>query len=175
MNKEGQNKNKKKRLSNSNRFLLLVTGIYIGIAFFEPELIKNALWRTGEVLVKILPVLVLVFVVIYIINRYLNTQKIRKHLGEHSGWRGWVYAVIVGVLLAGPPYVLYPIFGDLQDKGMKNSLIAVIFYNRNVKLQFLPALIYYFGLSFSIILSVYMILFSLLNGVLVGALVKKAE
>ncbi|MDY6822450.1 MAG: bile acid:sodium symporter [Thermodesulfobacteriota bacterium] len=36
--------------------------------------------------------------------------------------------------------MLYPIFGDLQKGGVKNSLIAVVHYNRNVKLQFLPAM-----------------------------------
>ena len=163
---------KKKRLSNSNKFLFLVIGIYAGLGFYDIILVKDAFFRTFNVFLKIIPILVLVFVVIYIINRYLDAQKIQKHIGEKSGFKGWVYAVIAGVLIAGPPYVLYPIFGDLQKKGMKNSLIAVILYNRNVKLQFLPAMVYYFGLSFSLVLSVYMILFSLLNGALLGALTK---
>lgn len=166
-------KTSKKKISNANIFLLIVLGIYMILGFYDIILVKGALRRTLEVFVDIIPVLFLVFAVIYIINRYLDTQKMQKYLGAESGIRGWVYAVIVGVFLAGPPYILYPIFGDLQKKGMKNSLIAVILYNRNVKFQFLPALIYYFGLPFSVVLSVYMIIFSLLNGVLVGSLTKK--
>ena len=173
MNKKSLEQLKKKRLSNSMRFLLVVVILYIGLAFWDPALIKGAVWKTGEVFVQILPILVLVFGVIYVINHYLDPQKIERHLGEESGIRGWLYAVIAGILIAGPPYVLYPIFGDLQKGGMKNSLIAVVLYNRNVKVQFLPAMIYYFGLPFSVVLSFYMLLFSLFNGMLVGFFSKK--
>ncbi len=169
-----EKKIKKIRISKSFLFLLMVVFLYAVVGFFDIVLVKEALGKTLEIFLKILPILVLVFGLIYLINRYFDTKKVQKHLGEESGLRGWIYAVVAGVVLAGPPYILYPIFGKLQDKGMKNSLIAVILYNRNVKLQFLPALIYYFGLPFSIILSFYMIVFSLFNGILVGILSKNS-
>ncbi|MFW5888198.1 MAG: permease [Patescibacteria group bacterium] len=168
-------KMKKKRMSNGIKFLLAVVGIYAIVALFDPALVEKAVIKTVEIFIQIIPILILVFAVIYIINRYLDPQKIQKHIGEKSGIKGWLYAVIAGVLIAGPPYVLYPVFGDLQKKGMKNSLIAVILYNRNVKIQFLPAMIYYFGLPFSVVMSIYMIIFSLLNGIVVEKLAGKNE
>lgn len=170
MRKRETSQMKKKRLSNSIRFLLIVVGIYIFIGFFDIHLIAKAVTETGVIFLKILPILAFVFIILYLINRYLNTKKIQKHLGEKSGIRGWLYAVIAGIVLAGPPYVLYPILGDLQKREMKNSLISVILYNRNVKIQFLPAMVYYFGLSFTVVISIYMLVFSLVNGALVGVL-----
>lgn len=172
MNKKGVSRMKKKRLSNSIRFLLIVIGIYITVGFFDIDLAMKAATKTGVIFVKILPILAFVFAIIYAVNRYLDAEKIQKHIGHESGIRGWLYAIVAGVIIAGPPYVLYPIFGDLQKKGMKNSLIAVILYNRNVKIQFLPAMVYYFGLAFTVVISIYMIIFSLVNGALVGALTK---
>lgn len=163
------------RTSATVKFLVVVLGIYIVISFFDTGLAVKAAIDTGETLVKIVPVLILVFGVIYFINRYLNTSKLQKHVGGESGIRGWLYAIIAGILVSGPPYVLYPLFGDLQKKGMRNALLAVILYNRNVKIPFVPVMIYYFGTAFTIIVSVYIILFSIANGLLVEALTNKKE
>ncbi|MCD4693857.1 hypothetical protein K8R62_00675, partial [bacterium] len=75
-----------------------------------------------------------------------------------------------GVLISGPPYVLFPLLGDLKKKGMSNSLIAVLLYNRNVKITFIPVMIYYFGLEFTVIISILIILFSVPNAWLVAHL-----
>ncbi|MBW2540150.1 MAG: hypothetical protein JRE27_11165 [Deltaproteobacteria bacterium] len=79
------------------------------------------------------------------------------------------------MLVSGPPYVLYPLLGELKKRGMTNSLLAVFLYNRNVKIPFIPAMIYYFGLKFTIILSVYIIIFSIMNGKIMEALTKETE
>ena len=50
---------------------------------------------------------------------------------------------------------------------MKNSLIAVFLYNRAVKPALIPLMIYYFGLSYLIVLTIVMIIFSIINGILV--------
>jgi hypothetical protein len=53
-----------------------------------------------------------------------------------------------------PPYLLYPMLAEFQMHGAKNSLLAAFLYKRNVKIHFLPVMIYYFGLRYSLIVSV---------------------
>ena len=92
-------------------------------------------------------------------------------MGKDSGLKGWFYDLIGGIIISGPPYVLYPMLGELQDNGARNGLIAAILYNRNVKIHFLPAMIYYFGMRYTVVLSIYILLFSLLNGKLLEIIV----
>ncbi len=164
---------KKKKIFNNMHFLLAVISLYIIVYFFNSSLVLNSLANTALMLIKISPILILIFIIIYIINKYFSIDKIKKYFGHEAGIKGWIYAMIVGIILAGPPYVLYPLFGELQKQGVKNSFLAVVLYNRNVKLQFIPAMVYYFGLPFSIILSIYMLIFSIFNGLLLGALTDK--
>lgn len=173
MIKEQLARMKQKRMSTTVKFLLVVLGIYAAVSFFDMQLATKAAIDTGSTLIKIIPILILVFGVIYLINRYLDTSKLQKHVGDKSGVRGWLYAIIAGILISGPPYVLYPLFGDLQKKGMRNALLAVILYNRNVKIPFIPVMIYYFGVAFTVIVSVYIILLSFANGMLVEVLANK--
>ncbi|MFH1428104.1 MAG: permease [Patescibacteria group bacterium] len=122
--------------------------------------------------IKIVPILLVVFIIMILVNIYFTKERIGKYLGEKSGIRGWVYAIISGILVSGPPYVLFPLLGEFKKQGMKNSLLAVFLYNRNVKIPFLPVMIYYFGLGFTLILSLYIIIFSILNGKIIKLLIK---
>jgi uncharacterized membrane protein YraQ (UPF0718 family) len=54
--------------------------------------------------------------------------------------------------------------GDLRKQGMKNGLIAAFLYARAIKIPLLPLMAYYFGITFVIILTIYMILASVIEG-----------
>ncbi len=159
-------------MSGGMKFLIVVLAVYLIFVFLNFSAAENASSNFLKMLVEIIPILAVVFVIMILVNMYFTRERIGKYLGAESGARGWIYAIISGVLVSGPPYVLFPLLGDLKKGGMKNSLAAVFLYNRNVKIPFFPVLVYYFGLSFSIILSTYIIIFSVLNGKIIGWLVK---
>ncbi len=164
---------KNKKISGKMKFLSAVGLLYVGLFLFDSSLAIIGIKKTALMLIKIAPLLVFVLLVMTAMNLYIDSGKIKKHLGEESGIRGWIYSIVVGVLISGPPYVLFPMLKDLKKHGMKSSLLAVFLYNRNVKISFLPVMVYYFGLKFTIIVSVLIVVFSVLNGLVVGALSKK--
>jgi len=61
---------------------------------------------------------------------------------------------------------------DLRDKGMANSYIVVFLYNRAIKPQLLPIMIYYFGWLFVAVLTFYMIIASIINGLIVNKIME---
>ena len=157
-------KTEKKKLSGRVKFLICVLVLYGGTAFFNPDTVKNALVYFVGMLIKVIPVLGVVFGFLFLVNLFIRPGWIKKHLGAKSGVRGWVYAILGGILVSGPPYIIYPMLGELKKEGARTGLLAAMLYNRNVKPQFLPAMVFYFGFRYTLILSVYIILFSLLNG-----------
>ncbi len=160
------------KLSGRMKFLFFTIGLYGVIAQFNSAVTLNALSYFAGMLTKVLPVLALVFIVLLLTNMFLNPDRIRKHLGAESGLRGWLYAIVGGVFISGPPYVLFPMLAELKKHGARSGLLAAMLYNRNVKIYFIPAIIYYFGLRYTVVLSSYIIFFSLLNGKLVEFFVK---
>ena len=141
---------------------------YALVALIRPLVAGAAL---GEFLLmagKIIPILGLVFILLFILNIFLTPHRVRTFFGSGSGVRGWLLAMLGSILITGPPYVLYPMLGECKRHGMKDSLLAVILYNRNVKIPFLPPMVYYFGLNYTVVLSVYILLFSVLNGMIIG-------
>jgi len=106
----------------------------------------------------------------FLTNQFFEARNIVRILGKGSGLRGWLLAISGGIISSGPIYMWYPLLGDLKEKGMKNSFIAAFLYNRAIKIPLIPMMVYYFGWSFTITLSIYMLLFSIVNGLLVEKL-----
>lgn len=98
------------------------------------------------------------------INYFVNFKKIKKYVGKKSGLKGWLIATIAGILSHGSIYMWYPFLKDLHERGMRSGLVAVFLYNRAIKIPLLPIMIYYFGIKFVILLSIYMVIASIIEG-----------
>ena len=154
-------------------FLIAVCLLYVVLGLFNSQLAIAGLRTFLSLLKKILPVLAIVFGLLFFSSLLIETKTIVRYLGKESKRRGWLIAVIGGIISAGPIYLWYPLLSDLRDKGMREALIATFLYNRAVKIPLLPMMILYLGIKPVVILSAYMILFSVLNGYIVEAVLSK--
>ena len=154
-------------------FLLVVILLYGLVAYSDVELARRTAKTFINILVKILPVLGLVFLLIFVSNLVLSPKKVKTFVGAGSGLKGWVLAIFSGILSTGPVYPWYALLADLGRQGMKRSLIAVFLYSRAVKLPLIPLLIHYFSFSYTLVLSLYLIVFSVVTGLLMERLENK--
>lgn len=148
-------------------FLGIVVLLYFAVYLFQPQHTIDALVGFWSMAKKVVPVLVFVFILLVFFHKYIKPDMVRRLLGKDSGIRGWLLAVIGGILMMGPPYILYPMLAEMRKMGARDGLLAVFLYNRNVKIPFLPVMILCFGLRYSLILSIFIIIFSIINGILV--------
>lgn len=147
--------------------------VYLVVVLINPKLSLNGLYSSWSIFKNIFPDIALVFAIIFIINLLLDEKKLAGWFGKKSGWVGWLLAVVLGIASAGPIYTWYPLLADLRDKGMKDSLIAVFLYNRAIKPQLIPIMAFYFGWIFVVVLSFYMIIASIINGLLVDKIIRR--
>jgi len=151
-------------------FLAVVLAGY-GLSFLlSPESTTEAFTFFRRVTGQVLPVLGLVFLLMFIVNVLLAPEKVNKYLGRESGLKRWLASVVAGIFSMGPIYAWYAVMAELQQKGMRTALIATYLYSRAVKLPLLPLMIYYFGLSYTLVLCLYLVVFSVINGILVERL-----
>ncbi len=156
-------------------FLLLIVILYAALFLFSNQSAMLALEKSGTILTKVLPIFLLVILFTSLLNFFLQPKQIAKHLGHESGGKGWLWALAAGVISHGPMYAWYPLLEDLRSHGMKDSLIVVFFASRTIKIPLLPMMIDYFGLTFTIVLSFYMLVGALIQGVCLEILTVKKE
>ena len=148
-------------------FLVMVMALYGIVAAYDFSFILPALNFVYGIAVKIVPIFILVFVLMGIVNYYIDPKRLVKYFGEGSRKRNWLIAAIGGIISTGPIYMWYPLLNELQKHGVRNGFIAVFLYNRAIKPPLLPFLIFYFGVSFTVILTLVMIVTSIVQGVIV--------
>ncbi len=148
-------------------FLLAVVMVYMFLAFFEPQKTLRAFIVFGKILLQVIPVLIFVIVLMAVLDYFLKPQKIKKYLGEESGIKGWIIAIAFGIISHGSVYAWFPLLKELKDQGMREGLVAAFIYNRAIKIPFIPLMIYYFGFKFFVVVTLYMIVASVIEGLLI--------
>lgn len=158
-----KNKEKKKRAWGGFIFLGSVAVLYLILFFIIPDKTLNSLKTSGNILIKLIPVLLLVILIMGLLDYFLRPKSISKHLGKESGIKGWAIALTAGTLSHGPIYAWYPLLRELKKQGMRTGLMVVFLYNRAIKIPLLPVLIAFFGIKFTIVLLIWTILASLIE------------
>lgn len=167
---EGKNREKSGSGFGTLKFLGLVLLIYLFVWFLNPALF-NASYTSFIVMANdLLPLLGLVIVILLVLNVAISDNFVVNYLGKQSGIRGWLIIVVAGIFASGPQYLWFQLLQDLKGKGMRTGYIAAFLYAKAIKLFLLPMMIYYFGWMFTIVLTAYMLIFSVVNGHIVEAL-----
>lgn len=172
MNPKGKSSHKKQQ--NIGKVMLLVVIILYAIAALnDSDTTLKALQSTLGLLKIIAPILLVVIFIIALINKYLHPKRLSRYLGEESGKKGWFIAAVAGVLSHGPGYVWYPMLSELRDHGVKDGLIVTFIYARSVKLPWLPVMIGYFGITFTILLTFLTLVGAIVQGMIAQTLLTR--
>lgn len=165
-------KTEPKSVKNLSGWIMLgiVAMLYIVSFFLDPSTAKASALAALKTLEIIAPILIIVFFLMALLNTFLNPKKIAKHLGEESGLKGWVIAIASGILSHGPGYIWYPMLSDLRKHGARDGLIVAFFYVRSIKLPWLPLMISYFGFTFTLLLTLFIIIGGWIQGTIVNLL-----
>jgi uncharacterized membrane protein YraQ (UPF0718 family) len=166
-----------KREQNTSRsgcvFLAIVIAVYAITALIDLPTAVHALRIFWDILLRIAPVLVLVFLLLVLTDLLIRPNQVIRYLGRESGPIGWLVAIAGGIISSGPIYVWFPFLADLRARGMRTAFAATFLYNRAVKVPLLPLMIFYFGIAFTAVLTFYMVLFSVVVGAVTEWLVER--
>ena len=142
--------------------------MYLLVGLVKFDLVTASLEFFLLIIKKIIPVFVLVFVLMVLIDYFISPKKLIKYFGKKAGAKGWIIAIVSGLISTGPMYMWYPLLNQMRKKGVKNRFVVAFLYNRAIKLPLLPLLIFYFGWGYMIVLTiVMMIMFIIVDHVMI--------
>ncbi len=157
-----------KRSHGSWLFLLATIGLYGLVFLIDPDYAAGSFGHFVDMVKNILPILVLVFFLLWGFELIGGIkEKLGQLSGRGSGLKGWLLAIGGGILSHGPIYPWYPLLQHLREQGTRPALLAAFLYARSIKLPWLPLMVHYFGLSYTVLLTLAITLFSIPHGWLV--------
>jgi len=164
-------KTKLKQLPGSWYFLGTIVIVYLLLSVFNKGIYLDSLSFFNQIIYKIIPIFILVFILMTLSNYFITPKFVMKHLQE-KGLKKWFFVIVGGILSSGPIYMWYPLLADLKNKGLSYGLIACFLYNRAIKIPLIPLAIVYFNWQYILVLLIVMIFASVIQGILLNKLME---
>lgn len=99
------------------KMLLLISAVNIALLLTLPELGRKSLEITKSSLLEMLALLPPIFLLLGLLDVWVDRETMMKYMGDESGLRGTLLAFILGSAAAGPLYAAFPMAGLLVKKG----------------------------------------------------------
>lgn len=155
-------------------FLVVIILVYIITYLIKPNLISPALNYLLKIIIKIIPVFILIFLIMFLTNYLITPKTLADYLSKKRK-RNWLIIIIAGIISTGPIYMWYPMLAELKERGLRQGFIATFLYTRAVKPALIPLMIFYFGLAYTITLTVVMIIYSIIQGLTLERICKSNQ
>ncbi len=114
-----------KKLFKKFWFLAALLIANLAMLFFRPQTEIVVLNFTGKNLLGFLFMLTPVFVCIGLMDVWISRDTMIRIMGEKSGFKGALVALLLGVVTAVPLYALLPMAGVLLKKGSRISNVLL--------------------------------------------------
>lgn len=127
--------------------------IFIGLSFLMNFAVGKQIgmnfWMFFKEMILFLP---LMFILIGLFDVWVPREKIEKHIGYESGWKGTGLVILLASLQAGPLYGAFPFAYILWKKGcsIKNIFIYLGAF-ATIKIPMITFEIGFLGLKFSLL------------------------
>jgi uncharacterized membrane protein YraQ (UPF0718 family) len=105
--------------------LLVLSNIAIGLAL--PEIGKKSVELTAQNLLDMLAVIPPIFVMLGLLDVWVDRATMMKYTGKDSGLKGILIAFLLGSAAAGPLYAAFPVASMMLRKGssLRNVFIFI--------------------------------------------------
>lgn len=107
------------------KFFLLLLAAQAMLLVLKPDIGLNALQITGKNVIEMLSVIPPIFMLLGLLDVWVDRETMIKLMGEKSGFKGIAIAFLLGSAAAGPLYAAFPIAGVLLKKGSKFSNVLI--------------------------------------------------
>jgi uncharacterized membrane protein YraQ (UPF0718 family) len=114
------------------------------------------------------------FILIGLFDVWVKKETVEKHLGEESGFRGYVWVILLAGATVGGLYVAFPVAYSMYSKGARLSVIFT--YVGAAAVCRIPMTIFeasFLGISFSIIRLAVSLILVIISAMLFGNYLKK--
>jgi uncharacterized membrane protein YraQ (UPF0718 family) len=91
------------------RMFLVLSGASIALTLLAPDIGWTALSITKENTLEMLSFLPPIFILLGLLDVWIDRETMMKYMGNGSGMRGGLLAFILGSAAAGPLYAAFPI------------------------------------------------------------------
>jgi uncharacterized membrane protein YraQ (UPF0718 family) len=165
----------KKKFKKVYIFEITIAILYVVLSFIYPNKTLSAFIEGLRMVLNLLPIFISVMLFSSFISLFVSPKAIQKRLGKESGFRGILLAAILGTLIVGPMWILFPLYKTLLDKGARMAVIIAMLGTFAIKTPWLPYGATFLGWPFIIITLILTFAYAIFEGYLMEGLFFKRK
>ncbi len=159
-----------------NKLLSFVILVYSSLLIMRPDIATTALGNSGYYFKEMIMVLPVIFLLTVVIEAWIPKEVIMKGIGKKSGFKGYLLALALGSVSAGPIYAAFPIAKALLKKGASISNVVIILSAwAVVKVPMLANEVKFLGMEFMVTRWILTVLAIFVMAFVIGKFVKEDE
>ena len=145
-------KNKKKyKFDFAVIIAFVIFAAYSFMAGYAPgiEIVKNNFWSFTKEMILALPAM---FILVGLFDVWVSKEKVQKHIGKSSGFKGAILVILLAFMQAGPIYAAFPVAYILWKKGTSSTNVFIYLSSASIaKIPMITFEIGFLGLKFSLL------------------------
>ena len=160
------------------RRILWLLGFVVGgiLALLYPAALRDSGRLMAKYALEMLYIFPPILILMGLADVWVPGQAVTKHLGERSGLRGVLLAIVLGTLPTGPVYLAFPVAAELIKKGASVTNIMIFLgVWASLKIPQIGVEIQFLGLRFAFLRFVFTLTAVLITSFLIGAWQKKRD
>jgi uncharacterized membrane protein YraQ (UPF0718 family) len=114
-----------KKIVIKYKYFLILAALNLGLLAINPIIGQKSLSITWSNTLEMLSVIPPIFVLLGLLDVWVQRETMIKLMGEKSGFIGIALAFFLGSAAAGPLYAAFPVAGVLLKKGSKFSNVLI--------------------------------------------------
>ncbi len=114
-----------KKMLKRYKFFIALAIINILVIILYPEVGQKSVKLTWKNTLEMLSVIPPVFILLGLLDVWVQKETMMKFLGEKSGFVGIIISFLLGSAAAGPLYAAFPVAAILIKKGSKFSNVLI--------------------------------------------------
>jgi len=169
----------KEKKKKTIRDYLIMSGIiivFVLLYFIFPDKGEVSLRSAWQFFLELMLILPAVMVLIGILSVWTTQEMVTKYLGKESGFKGFLVALLMGTLPAGPLYVAFPVAKALRMKGASiGSMVTFLSVYAAIKLPQILMELRFLGWKFTALRFVITVILIYVMSLFVELIFKKTE
>jgi len=166
----------KKGLLNTIQYIIILSIILLSIWYLFPDKTNSSLNISGKYGLEMMSIFPAVLILMGLADVWIPKSFINKYLGDKSGLRGIIIAVILGTLPTGPLYIAFPIAAELLRKKAKISNVMIFLgVWASLKIPQISVEIKFLGIKFAVLRFILTLAALIIIGNLIELIITKKE
>jgi uncharacterized membrane protein YraQ (UPF0718 family) len=163
------------KLLRTHWLLVATFLLYLWAFVVNPERAARALGGGMSIFFTVCILILAVFCLIGLLQVWIGRDRIVRVLGQESGLKGLLLAVLCGTLLIGPPYVVFPLLFEIRRQGARWAVLSIVLTCYAIKLQMLPVEAGFLGWPFTLARSFIILIIAIPIGLLTEFIMERID